>query len=205
MGDEVSDVSARGTSRRSLLGAALAVTGLAGTGFAAKLTRGDGTEDGDRLAAGSPQEVAPSAPSVLYLDRYSVYTAANGGRGGQRSKGDQTVLRGTLTDADGARAGEMFASALTMPGPIDDDTPLTPRMEIQNLHLSDGVIIGMGTAFAQTDIPNVYSVVGGSGRYHGARGVYTFDHNPNVARPEGEATISFDLDLSATRVARSMR
>lgn len=128
----------------------------------------------------------------LYLERYSMHTG-EGGRGAQRKRGDQTVLRGMLTTADGERFGEVFASALTMPGPVDADSPHTSRLEIQNFHLRDGTILGMGTAFAQVEVPNLYTIIGGSGKYAGARGGYTFHHNPSVAAPEGQAAITFDL------------
>lgn len=174
-------------SRRSMLATVLAATGFAGSGYAAKLGAAD---------SGSPAPPAGDDGDVglptLYLDRYSMRTGDRS-RGVQRERGDQTVLRGTLTTEAGDRFGEVFASALTMPGPIDPDTPQTSRLEIQNFQLHDGTILGMGTTFAQVDVPNVYTVIGGSGRYAGARGGYTFDHNPSVAAPEGQAAIRFDL------------
>lgn len=165
--------STRRPTRRSLFGAALAATGA---GIVARF--------GDAAAAATP------AMPPLYLDRYAT---ATGDKRGQRHRGDQTVLRGALRTADGDDAGEIFASALTMPGPVSDDAPRTARMEIHNLHLRDGTLIAMGTTFARDDVANVYTVIGGTGRYATARGAYTFDDNPNVARPEGTATITFDL------------
>lgn len=159
-------------TRRSLFGAALAATGA---GLMSRF--------GDAAAA-------PPVVQTLYLDRYAT---ATGDKRGQRGRGDQTVLRGALRTAEGDDAGEIFASALTMPGPVTDGAPRTARMEIHNLQLRDGTLIAMGTTFAQEDVPNVYTVIGGTGRYATARGAYTFDDNPNVARPEGAATITFDL------------
>lgn len=170
------------SSRRSLIGAALAATGLAGTGFASRL-------------GASPAETASEdnvTIPTLHLDHYAVHTGERG-RGAQRKKGDQTVLRGTLSTASGEPVGEVFASALTMPGPVEPGAPQTARLEIQNFHLTDGTIVGMGTAFAQADVPNVYTIVGGSGRYAGVRGAYTFVDNPSVASPEGQATITFNV------------
>ena len=162
-------------------------TGLAGTGLAAKFGI-------PLLADGDPDASEPESPSLaastLYLDRYTLHS---NGRGPERHKGDQSLLRGTLTTDDGARAGELFATAITMPGPIDGDSPRTPRMELQTLQLTDGTIMAMGTVFAQSDIPNVYTVVGGTGRYLGTRGSYRFDENPAVARPDGRSSIVFDL------------
>jgi hypothetical protein len=53
----------------------------------------------------------------------------------------------------------------------------------------------MGTVFGQSDIPNVYTVIGGTGSYAGTRGTYQFDENPNVARPDGRARISLALTI----------
>jgi len=174
-------------SRRSVLTTVLAATGLAGSGVASKL----GTDGSGSGSSPADDDEAVGVPT-LYLDHYSMHTGDRS-RGAQRKQGDQTVLRGTLTTADGDRFGEVFASALTMPGPVEHDTPQTSRLEIQNFQLRDGTILGMGTAFAQIDVPNVYTIIGGSGRYAGVRGGYTFDHNPSVATPEEQAAIRFDL------------
>jgi hypothetical protein len=178
-------------SRRSVLGTALAAAGIAGSGLAAKL--GGRADD---APVGSDEDVVTAVRAsplpTLYLDRYAVHTSDRV-RGAQRKKGDQTLLRGTLTNDVGERVGEVFASALTMPGPLDAGAPHTPRLEIQNFHLADGTILGMGTTFAQADLPNVYTIIGGSGRYAGVRGGYTFDHNPSVASPEQRAAIRFDV------------
>lgn len=176
-----------GTSRRSVLGAAFAAVGVAGTGLAAKL--------GHAADSDSATEQDPDPPTVptLFLDRYALHVGASG-RGSQRAKGDQTLLRGTLVDASGTRVGEVFASAVTMPGAADVESRGTSRMEVQHLELADGAIVATGIAFAHSDVPNVYTVVGGSGRYVGVRGSYTFDHDPTVTRPVGTASITFDLD-----------
>lgn len=189
------------TSRRSLLGAALAVTGLAGTGLASRLGRravdqDDAADDGAD-EAGADRIALPT----MYLDRYTVHSGASGGA--QRSRGDQTLLRGTLVDAQGLRVGEVFASAVTMPGGVEPDGPFTSRMETQHLHLDDGGIVATGVAFARADLPNVYTVVGGSGRFAGARGSYTFEHDPTVARPEGRSVINFDLEAGTSIRRRS--
>lgn len=164
----------RRPSRRSLFGAALAATGA-----------GVVSRFGNASAAAV---AAPSLPT-LHLDRYTF----SSGDTSRRGRGDQSVLRGVLRTADGEEVGEIFASALTMPGPVTDDSPRTARMEMHNIHLREGTLIGMGTTFARDDVPNVYTIIAGTGRYAAARGAYTFDDNPTVARPEGTATITFDL------------
>jgi len=150
----------------------------------------DGSEP---VALASRSARTDATLTALYLDAYKLHTAGRA-PGAQRQKGDQTLLRGALLTGDGERIGELFASALTMPGPVDGDGPLTPRLEIQSFQLRDGTLMGMGTAFAQADVPNRYTIVGGSGRYAGLRGTYTFDNNPNVARADGRARLTFELD-----------
>jgi len=175
-------------SRRSLLGGALALAGLVGSGLATKLQLADGAET--EAAAQTPGDGKSVAATHLFLDRYTLHSS---GSGIERRKGDQTLLRGTLLSAEGEKVGELFASAITMPGPVDEDSPHTPRMEMQTLQLRDGTILAMGTVFAQDNIPNIYTVIGGTGHYAGLRGTYTFDDNPNVARPVGRSALHFDL------------
>jgi hypothetical protein len=128
--------------------------------------------------------------ATLYLDRYTLHSTAGGAA---RQKGDQSLLRGTLITEDGEAIGELFASAVTMPGPIDGVSPRTPRMEFQTLQLNSGTLMAMATVFAQSDIPNVYTVVGGTGAFAGARGTYLVVDTRPVARPVGRATITLDL------------
>jgi hypothetical protein len=68
-------------------------------------------------------------------------------------------------------------------------------METQVLRLEDGTITAVGVVFAAVDVANVYTIVGGTGRYAGARGSYSFDNNPNVARPQGRAAINFNAQV----------
>ena len=194
--------SSKRPSRRTLLGGILAATGLAGTGIAAKLISpvgNDGSSPGEeQVLPGSRLAVS----RTRFLDKYTVHTA---GSPAERHKGDQSLLRGTLITTAGERAGELFASAVTMPGPIDEHSARTPRMETQNLHLGDGTILAMGTVFAQADIPNIYTVVGGTGSYAGARGTCQFDDNPLVARPEGRSTIVLNLTIEPADATGSVR
>jgi len=179
-------------SRRSVLKTALAACAIGGSGLAAKF--GASRDSHESAPSESPDHLAGSiAASTLHFDKYTMHTGDRGSV--QRQRGDQTLLRATLSTEDGESVGELFASAMTMPGPIEPGAPRTPRMEIQNFQLADGTILGMGTMFADAGIPNVYTVFGGSGRYAGARGSYRFDDSPTVARPEGNPTIKFELTV----------
>lgn len=187
-------------SRRSFLRrAAVATTGLAGSIVALRfgVFTGGEPEAAPNTAAvadrAAPGGVESPILTALYLDGYKLHTAGRGA-GAQREKGDQTLLRGALTAPDGSPAGELFASALTMPGPVIPDAPQTSRLEMQNLQLRDGTLIGMGAVYAQDDLPNRYTIIGGSGRYAGLRGTYLFENNPSVARAEGRARLTFELD-----------
>lgn len=182
------------TSRRSAIGTALAAVGLAGTGAIAKLGfgRGDSNNGYSESEAATPAAAAAPVMPTLYLSDYLTHTEGRSS-GSQRKKGDQTLLRGMLKNEAGEQVGEVFASSITMPGPVAPGAPATPRMELQNLQLADGTIMAMGTVFAQDDIANTYTIIGGSGAYAAVRGGYTFDHNPSVASPSGQATITFSL------------
>lgn len=181
-------MAANSRPRRSILMGMLAATGLAGTGLVAKFVPSDGE---DTSAVKEVPEALPVGIAPLFLDRYTAFSG-----GANRKSGDQSLLRGTLRDDTGEVAGELFASSVTMPGPATEGMPKTARMEFQNLHLADGTIAAMGTVFAQADLPNVYTIFGGTGRYAALRGTYRFDENPGVARPLGQATIVFDVSSS---------
>ncbi len=164
----------------------LGATGVAGAGLVSKFLPSGGDEGPEQVRDSSTTPFDAIKP--LFLDRYTAFSG-----GASRKTGDQSLLRGTLRGDDGAIAGELFASAVTMPGPAAEGLPKTARMEFQNLHLADGTIAAMGTVFAQGDLPNIYTIFGGTGRYAGVRGTYRFDDNPGVARPAGQATIVFDV------------
>lgn len=164
----------------------LAATGFAGSGVVAKFLPG-----GEESPAVREQPADAVAIKTLFLDRYNAFSS-----GADRRSGDQSLIRGTLRDDAGDIAGELFASSVTMPGPTAEGQPKTARMEFQNLHLADGTIAAMGTVFARADLPNVYTIFGGTGRYAGIRGTYRFDDNPGVTRPVGQATIVFDVSSS---------
>lgn len=164
----------------------LAASGVAGSAVVSKLLPSSREE--------SPAASVSSATlgiGALYLDRYTTFSG-----GAARKTGDQSLIRGTLRDDAGEIAGELFSTSTTMPGPAADGLPKTARMEFQNLHLADGTIAAMGTVFAQGDLPNIYTIFGGTGRYAGLRGTYRFDDNPGVARPLGKSTIIFDVSSS---------
>jgi hypothetical protein len=91
----------------------------------------------------------------------------------------------------GVKIGEFFSALFALGSPFG--TPDATQLEYHTFNLHDGTIIGLGTAGAGGE--SEYAIVGGTGRFAGARGTY-------VARQRarelgGDGTADFRLNLVA--------
>lgn len=86
------------------------------------------------------------------------------------SPGDTAVLRGTLRDAGGARAGTVHATFVVTGG----RSPRTTELNTGTLALRDGLIALQGVAdnTKGSDVDD-FAVTGGTGAYDGASGTMT--------------------------------
>jgi hypothetical protein len=91
------------------------------------------------------------------------------------ARGDRATLVAELYDAHGHRAGELFGAAIALRGP--GEPAGADHLELHTFELTDGTIVGSGTAGLGE---GTFAVLGGTGRYAGARGTY------RIGRPEGE-------------------
>jgi hypothetical protein len=139
------------TTRRGALGRALAVVGgLVGLGAAS--------------AAGAS---AASGTTLVLVGRWHSYS--NGRRAGEPArKGDRLTFQGELHDRDGRHAGTLYAAGFALNGPGAAPSA-AERLELHTFVLEDGTIIGSGAAGAASE---VFAIIGGTGRYAGARGTY---------------------------------
>lgn len=161
------------TRRNAVSRALLAIAGLAGLG-----------------AAGAGAKLAPtSEPSAVVL--YGRNWRTSRGRLGELpTEGERISVRGELIDdKHGLRVGEFFAAGFAIGGgahPAHGE-----RLELHTFKLRDGTIIGSGTA---GQLEGVFAILGGTGRYAGARGTY-------VARQRhqdfgGDGSAEFVLNLT---------
>lgn len=109
-------------------------------------------------------------------------------------RGHRLLARGELVAApDGDKVGELFATSFGIESPNRAGPDGAATLELHTFNLADGSIIGTGTARAALDVDDVFAIVGGTGRYVGARGSY-------IARQQhqefgGDGTAHFTLTL----------
>jgi hypothetical protein len=140
------------TRRNAVSRGLLALAGLAGVGAA---------------SAGGLKLAATSEPSDVVL--YGRNWRTSQGRLGELpTEGERISVRGELIDAvQGTPVGEFYAAAFAVgggPHPAHGE-----RLELHTFKLRDGTIIGSGTA---GQLEGVFAILGGTGRFAGARGTY---------------------------------
>jgi hypothetical protein len=98
--------------------------------------------------------------------------------------GDRLLLVAELFGSDGTRAGDLFGAGFALRGPGEPPGP--ERLELHTFELLEGAIVGTGTVGLRE---GTFAILGGTGRYAGARGTYL------VRRPEPEAASGTDAEL----------
>ena len=168
-------MTVQGHSRKSLLRrGALAAAAAVGVG----------------AGAGAVARSSGAAESLRLQGRSWTATTA-GKRFGERIQpGDATTVHGELLDASGRVVGTFLGTRLAasaQPAGATADASL----ELHTFTLEDGTILGMGSARSDGA---TFAVVGGSGRYAGARGSYVSEQRPLGLG--GDGTAAFDLTLT---------
>jgi hypothetical protein len=165
--DDVERPTRRSAIRRGLL----AFGGVVGLGAASKV--GAATASGGSL--------------VLRAQHLQVHV------GGQRAtrmpaSGEPAAAQGELEDERGRRVGEVHVALMPVHGPgrVSADAG---TMEWHTFHLEGGTIIGSGSAGTEG---GAFAIVGGTGRYAGARGTYTMVRGDGL----GTGTAEFVLRLT---------
>lgn len=164
------------TSRRQMLKSSLALAaGAVGFGAARKAIGGSGGAD----PPPAPTSSSARMPKSLSLTGRNVHAVSNGRPMGHGpDAGERTALSGELVDANGAALGNFYVSSTAFGSPLDGPAPV---VESHTFRLPDGTIHGMGTA------DDAFAIVGGTGRYLGARGSYTATHMPIELGGDGSA------------------
>lgn len=162
------------TTRRGAIGRALvAVGGLVGIGTAG--VGAAGTRGTETL--------------VLYA-RDVVSDAPDGSMVAAPMRGDRLTLHGRLAHRPGGRpVGELHGASLALRGPGSDGSN-AERLELHTFKLDAGTIIGSGTSAA---LEGEFAILGGTGRYAGARGTYTARHHRRELGGDGSAEFRFTL------------
>lgn len=124
-------------------------------------------------AAGSepvvPSPEAPGTPLRFYVRSRSLNIAPPGLGG---SSTDRRNKRGALmARPDGEQVGEYYGTCLTQPGAFGMHVSDSPGVELQTFRLQNGTLFGAGADERDEDGGTMHAVLGGTGRYAGARGV----------------------------------
>ena len=166
------------TSRRQMLKSSLAVAaGALGFGAARKAI---GSSAGSDPPA-APPSTAGRMPKSLSLTGRNVHAVTSGRAMGHGPEaGERSALTGELVDGGGTTLGNFYISSTTFGSQLDLPGAV-PVVESHTFRLPDGTIHGMGTA------DDAFAIVGGTGRYLGARGSYTATHMPIELGGDGSA------------------
>lgn len=138
------------TTRRNVVArAAVAIAGLAGVGVAGTARANDAPSGDELTLYGRNWRTSADRPGAL------------------PSEGERISVRGELLDHKDERIGEFFAAGFAVGGGIHPAHG--ERLELHTFKMRDGTIIGSGTAGA---LEGTFAIIGGTGRYAGARGTY---------------------------------
>jgi len=106
-------------------------------------------------------------------------------------KGDTYSVYGELlTSPEGDKCGEFYAACLAIDSPFQVTGQGIGSLEIHTLVLAEGSIVAMG---AGGGAERSFAIVGGTGKYTGARGSYTA--NQDTYGLGGRGTAAFKLKL----------
>ncbi len=84
-------------------------------------------------------------------------------------KGDQYKVYGALHDPAGGKVGEFFSTNIGVDSPFQITGEGLGTFELHTLALPGGTVVGVGIGGGPE---RSYAIVGGTGRYAGARGSY---------------------------------
>jgi hypothetical protein len=152
---------------------------------------------GLQLASQTPRAALPAAPSgTTTLTFYATSLRAH--RTGQQpgklpTPNGRLHRHGDLLDApDGKKVGQFAATSLGPDGSFGAGGPTGMNLEIQTLQLVDGCLFGMGTG---PEEQNVHAILGGTGRFAGAKGSYVIRSQTAEQEAKREG-VEFVINLS---------
>jgi hypothetical protein len=162
------------SSRRGLLGRMLVLaTGAFGVSVAGRVAAADAAP--------------PATTLVLHGRRF--HLSSPGHRPGEvPATGDRLTGHGELLDGPNGRTIGHFTSAFFA---FDSPFAATGSLELQTFQLEDGTIHGLGSV---TGTEGHFAILGGTGRYSGARGSYV--GRQRLRELGGDGTADFHLTLA---------
>jgi hypothetical protein len=150
--------------------------------------------DGAAASPPPPQAPSPSA-TTLVLEARGLHAMPVGGRvGAPVERGERLTLHADLLHGGGGGpAGTLTGVSHCTAAPLSSDGSPVGALEMHTLALRDGTIVGMGTSPAVAAGAAAFAVVGGTGRYAGARGSYLAEQQTDAAGGPGCARYTLTL------------
>jgi hypothetical protein len=105
-------------------------------------------------------------------------------------KGDRYSVYGELYEPSGNKAGEFFSSNVGTDSPFQITGEGRGAFEIHTLSLAGGTIVGVGIGGGSE---RSYAIVGGTGKYAGARGSYVARQDTYGLGGDGNAELLLTL------------
>ena len=147
------------------------------------------------VAAGtqsSPQRAAPaiaaSGSQTIRLVGRSWH--ADSAKAALPGKGDRYAVYGELLNPAGDKVGEFFSQNVGVDSPFQLTGEGVGSFEIHTLSLPEGTIVGVGVGGGQE---RSYAIVGGTGKYAGARGSYLARQDTYGLGGDGKAELLLTL------------
>jgi Allene oxide cyclase barrel like domain len=192
----------RQPARRKLLGGGAAlVTGALSLGFLGKRL---GQTEALPTAVAVPTVAVTAPPGApielrLYGRNWHVQGEGPRARWARPERGQGQVVFGELLDGPidsaGAKVGEFYATCTCVNAPFGAGPFAAAFVEHHTLNLSDGTLTGMGTSQGEE---STFAIVGGTGRYSGARGSYVARQLPVELGGDGTAELVVTITLDGT-------
>ncbi len=147
----------------------------------------------------APLPAGPAAPAhaaapVLFGRNWRI-ASRDVRKGELPTEGVRLLIRGELYEAraGGRKLGEFFATAHRL-STLGKAAPQAPgSLELHTFVFPDGTLVGSGVASAAAASEGEFAIIGGTGRYLGARGSYRAQQSHLELGGTGTATFSLRL------------
>lgn len=188
-----------GTRREALKRGLVLIGAAVGVGAAGKAV---GSGGGSGMAPGEPDRGTSGARTEqITMHGQHWHVSSSRLRPGELpDRGHRLLGQGELLDRPGGdKVGEFFATSFGVESPGRAGPEGVATLELHTFNLAGGSIIGTGTARAALDAEDVFAIVGGTGKYVGARGSYVARQQPQEFG--GDGTAEFTLTVITEEVS----
>jgi hypothetical protein len=151
---------------------------------------------GSAASGWAPQDAAdPPAEALFRIRGHGLSLASPTFRKGiQPVPGERILVQGELTTAADQPIGRFYAVYMALAAPSSNSTAAA-SLEQHTFDFGDGTLVGSGLGTRALDSADAFAVVGGTGRYLGARGSYSaIQRHLELG---GDGTAEFLISLTA--------